>query len=225
MRNIDLLLKDKQFLTDLLNGPCRPYRVDENPMEIIVTTDGRLQLNPKLYFLPFEADQIDEEGSEKITAVYRNLLPEDVPLISRVVVVRGTRLRYIVVTVIPDTVIPDTVIPDTVIPDTVIPEYGYQEDLICNAISCLDMWEESRVKSGITAKSWLKEPSPDIDLMPAHIEWCNLYVGAEPVDWTLINFYDLRRMDDLTCRKLLEEMPYLEHCRGGGKERQNDVVC
>ena len=179
MKNITLLLKNRQFLSDLLNGPCKPFFEEEpKPLEVAISKDGSIRLaeKPRTVFAPFDPSEIDEESSSRITAVYNNLLPAGMPLTSKVVVVKGERKRYIVVTVIPDCV-------------------GVEAS-IGNAISCLDLWEDSRVK----ARAWVKDADPS-SLVAARIEWVNLYVGHdEQGSWC----YDLRRMEDPPCRKLVE---------------------
>ncbi|MBQ1492396.1 MAG: hypothetical protein IIZ39_10595 [Blautia sp.] len=208
MKNISTLLRDRQFLADLLNGPCRPLVEEEfSPLEVVVSSGGKIRLSekPRPVFRPFEASQIDEEGSRKMTAVYENLLPGGVPLLSKVVVVKGERTRYIVL---------------TVIPDRQGPGCDVLEPMICDAISCLDLWEDCRVKTAAVVKNWYKGSTPDTDptaLVTAHIEWVNLYVGHEaPSPWSITNFYDLRSMEDYRCRKLvavydheMEELAFL----------------
>ncbi len=101
MNHMTALLKDKDYIVDLLNGPCMPS-------------------NEKREHTPINPDWVDMEASASVTEAFHNLLPKGIPYQTYIIVERnpdtlygGTcvdanekRLRYFVISVIPDTEFP-----------------------------------------------------------------------------------------------------------------------
>ena len=163
MNRINELFKDKKYLTDLLNGPCAP--TDTEKLE-----------------RPIHGDWIDEEISEMVTQAFHKLLPEGIPYIPYILAEKnpdtmynGTcvdanekRMRYVVVTVIPDTEYP----------------FDYSYPLIHQMWTfSLHCWEVCRATLVACTKEMrvliAKNPVPPI-LNNAVIEWVSLYLGTEP---------------------------------------------
>ncbi len=157
------LLKDKTYVTELLNGPCRPNAVDHD-------------------FAPIHPDWIDEEASERATEAFHRLLPEGIPYLTYILAERnpdtmfeGTcvdadekRMRYFVITVIPDTDYP----------------YDYSFPLIHQAWTVsLHCWELIRATLAACTKEMrvliASNPVPPI-LNNAVLEWVSLYLGRKP---------------------------------------------
>ena len=181
MTNIDRLIKDTDYIVELLNGPCIP--------------DGEESISA-----PVNREWIDEEASGTVTAAINRLLPDGIPYLNYVIVERnpdtghnGTsvddnekRLRYFVVTIIPDS------------------EFPYDRNYaLFNAlrIVSLDCWEVMRailaasreyMGVGITV-----DPKPPI-LNNARIYWVSLYLGRKPYNghtrlseqWIRVEEYD-----------------------------------
>ena len=162
MSKIAELLTDSLFVTDLLNGPCVP---GDNSHE----------------FSPINPDWLDDEMSAKATEAFHRLMPEEMPYPSLILAERNPdvlfdgvgvdnsekRMRYIVVTVIPDTDYP----------------FNYSFPLIHELhITSLICWETVRA----TLKACTKEMQvllsnrqiPPI-LNSARIGWVSLYLGRE----------------------------------------------
>lgn len=181
MNNIDKLIKDTDYIVELLNGPCKP--------------SGEESISA-----PVNREWIDEEASGTVTAAINRLLPEGIPYMNYVIVERnpdtghnGTsvdsnekRLRYFVVTVIPDTKFPY--------------DRNYALFNMLRIVS-LDCWELMRailaasreyMGVGITV-----DPKPPI-LNSARIEWVSLYLGRKPYNghtrlseqWIRVEEYD-----------------------------------
>ena len=168
MNQISELLKDTQYLIDLLNGPCTP-KTEELP------------------FVPVKREWIDTEASLAVTAAFQRLLPEDVPYLASVLVERNPdtlydgvcvnanekRQRYIVVTVIPDSEYP----------------YNYSYPLI-HAMWMVELgcWETVRATLAACRKEMqvrlAAEPVPPI-LNNARMEWVSLYLGRKPYEGCL----------------------------------------
>ncbi len=161
--NITELLKDSTYVSGLLNGPCFPD-------------------NGELGFAPINPDWIDEEASGQVTEAFHRLLPDGIPYLTRIVVEQnpdtmynGTcvddnekRLRYFVLTVIPDTDYP----------------YDYSFPLIHQmwTVSLL-CWEIVRATLAAAVCDLrvkiATNPVPPI-LNNARIEWVSFYLGREP---------------------------------------------
>ena len=154
------LLKDREYTASLLNGACLP---------------GGGPLNP---------GWIDNDMSDSVTNALLRLLPDGVPYLIRVVVERNPdtlfdgiavddpdkRMRYFVVTVIPDTEFP----------------YNQSYPLIHAAcIGTLVCWESIRSVLSACTKDFLvrvnSHPTHPI-LNSAEVKWVSLYVGREPYD-------------------------------------------
>lgn len=163
MKHITELLKDKNFLVDLLNGSCAPKDLKNEGAPI----------NPAW---------IDAEASVTVTEAFHNLLPRGIPYLNTIIVERnpdtlyeGTcvdanekRLRYIVVSVIPDTEFP----------------FDYSYPLIHELwVVGLHCWELTRATLAACTKQMqvllAKNPVPPI-LNNARLEWVSLYLGREP---------------------------------------------
>lgn len=210
MNHTIALLKDNRYFADLLNGPCNP--VSEK------CSEGDT-------FIPINPEWIDEGMSERLTCVFHNLIPDEMPFASLVRVVRnpdmlldGTavddgkkRTRYIVATVVQDT------------------EYPYDVNfplIQTMGIVSLSAWELTRstiAASEAFAKVIISErPMPPI-LNNAAVEWVSLYVGREkftgPTNLRSMaiagskpsddldmdaHLYNLRSMDDPLTKRLIE---------------------
>ena len=161
MKNFNELLKDKEFLTALLNGPCKPREQD---------------------FSPVRPDWVDDDISAMTTQAFHKLLPDGVPYIPYILAEKnpdtmydGTcvdanakRMRYFVVTVIPDTDYP----------------YDCSYPLIHQMWTfSLHCWEICRATLAACTKDMqvriATDPVPPI-LNNAVIEWVSLYLGREP---------------------------------------------
>lgn len=213
LKNTIALLKDNQFFSDLMNGPCRPMR------------DSGIAAEVKDVFIPVNPDWIDDEMSERLTEVYHGLIPGEMPFDTLIRVVRNPdvlmngvaiddgskRTRYIVVTVVRDAEYP----------------YDVNYPLIQSmGIVSLGAWELTRsaiAASEAFAKVLIAEhPVPPI-LNNAFPEWVSLYVGKDgfkgPTNLRSMAFvddktsddlemdthlYDLRSMDDPLVRRLVE---------------------
>lgn len=163
MSNISELIKDNEFLVELLNGPCPPKGKDED-------------------ITPINPEWIDEEASSVATEAFRKLLPDGIPYLTRILaernpdtICKGTavdanekRTRYFVVTLIPDTDHP----------------YNYSYPLIHVLWSVsLDCWEIIRAVLASSVKDIrvmiAEQPVPPI-LNNARIYWSSLYIGSAP---------------------------------------------
>ena len=163
MDHIIELLKDRDYIVDLLKGPCPPKGLKD---EVI----------------PVNPDWIDDEASAAVTEAFQKLLPSGIPYLNMVLVERnpdsmfdGTcvdavekRIRYIVVSVIPDTDFP----------------FDYSYPLIHEMwMTGLEAWENTRaVLAACTKKMRVllaKQPIPPI-LNNARLEWVSLYIGRTP---------------------------------------------
>ncbi len=159
---IENLLKDPAYLAELLNGPCVPGDFD-----------GTCK--------PIHPEWIDEERSNYLTLAYQKLLPGTLPYITCVkaecnpdTLYNGIcvdnaekRLRYFVITVVPDT------------------DFPYDSSyplLLFSGIASLHFWETARATID-ASEQWMKvliasDPVPPI-LNNARIEWVTLYLGRE----------------------------------------------
>ncbi len=163
MNKISDLLKDKQFLVDLLNGPCPPKHEGGD-------------------FDPINPDWIDTVASETATEAFHRLLPKGMPYSTIVLAERNPdticngscvdanekRMRYFVVSVIPDAVYP----------------YNYSFPLIHMLWTVsLDCWETIRAMLFACEENMrtviVSEPVPPI-LNNARLYWASLYVGKAP---------------------------------------------
>ena len=163
MSNISDLIKDNDFVVELLNGPCPPKGREET-------------------IEPINPDWIDPEASEIATEAFRKLLPEGIPYITRILAERnpdticnGTavdanekRMRYFVLALIPDTEHP----------------YNYSFPLIHMMWTVsLDCWEIIRAVLASSVEDSrvmiAKQPFPPI-LNNARICWSSLYIGKQP---------------------------------------------
>ena len=96
--NISELMKDKAYVTNLLNGPCVPKDAARD-------------------CAPLNPDWIDEETSTVATEALHRLLPDGIPYLTYIIAERNPdtmygsicvddnakRMRYFVVAIIPDT--------------------------------------------------------------------------------------------------------------------------
>ena len=161
--NISELMKDKAYVADLLNGPCVPR--DE--------TQDCAPLNP---------DWIDEETSTVATEAFHRLLPDGIPYLTYIIAERNPdtmygsicvddnakRMRYFVVSIIPDTEHP----------------YDYSFPLIHQMWTVsLHCWELIRATLAAATSDMrvmlANNPIPPI-LNNARIEWVSLYLGKQP---------------------------------------------
>ena len=165
MNNIIELLKDKNYIVDLLNGPCTPKDLKNDS-------------------IPIYQEWIDMEASAAVTDAFHRLLPDGIPYMNAIIVERNTdtlyegtcvdandkRLRYIVVSVIPDTEFP----------------FNYSYPLIHELwMAGLYCWELTRAALAACTKEMqvllAKHPVPPI-LNNARIEWVSLYLGRKPYE-------------------------------------------
>ena len=163
MNHMTALLKDKDYIVDLLNGPCMPS-------------------NEKREHTPINPDWVDMEASASVTEAFHNLLPKGIPYQTYIIVERnldtlygGTcvdanekRLRYFVISVIPDTEFPFDC------------SYPLIHTMWMVSLHC---WELIRAALGACTKEMqvllAKNPVPPI-LNNARLEWVSLYLGREP---------------------------------------------
>ena len=162
---IEELLKDSDFITELLIGPCVPS--DE-----------------EVKAAPVNREWIRDDLSDYVTNVFQKLMPDEVPYISRVLVERnpdtlhdgavvdenGKRMRYIIVTVIPDTDFPFN--------------YSYPLINLMWTVS-LTCWETIRATISASRKYFriflADHPEPPI-LNNARVNWVSLYLGRMPYE-------------------------------------------
>ena len=223
MKTIELL-KENSFISELLNGPCAPK-------------------DDKSDCAPINPAWIDQEMSEIITTAFHKLLPSDMPYLTYVLVERnpdsmyeGTcvdadekRMRYFVISVIPDT------------------EYPYD----CSFPMIHQMWTLSLhcwevIRATLAACTMdmrfriATNPVPPI-LNNAKIEWVSLYLGRNPYrgisklseQWSCpeeydgiefdVHLYKIREMDTTPLLQRLVEafdsdfpMPEGEDIKGQG---------
>ena len=164
MNHLTALLTDKDYIVDLLNGPCMPSNEKQE------------------HNMPINPDWVDMEASTSVTEAFHSLLPKGIPYQTYIIVERnpdtlygGTcvdanekRLRYFVISVIPDTEFP----------------FDYSYPLIHTMwMVSLHCWELIRAALGACTKEMqvllAKNPVPPI-LNNARLEWVSLYLGREP---------------------------------------------
>ena len=163
MKNITELLKDKEFVAGLLNGPCQPRSSEKD-------------------FTPITSDWIENEASEIVTAAFKRLLPKGLPYTNYVVVERN-----------PDTICDGTAVDEnkkrtryfliTIITDTDTP-YNYSFPLIHQMSTfSLACWEMARAVLAANSLNFMIKidnyPKPPI-LNNAIINWVTLYLGRKP---------------------------------------------
>ena len=206
MNKITELMKDKDYIAALLNGPC-PSKDDKHD------------------WAPINLDWIDAEASETVTEAFHRLLPDGIPYLNYVIVERNPdamyentcvddndkRMRYFVISVIPDSEYP----------------FDYSFPLIHTMWTVgLHCWELTRATLAACTKDMrvliAKHPVPPI-LNNARIEWVSLYLGRKPYrgisrlseQWenpedfdeceTDVHLYKLREMDsDPLLQRLLD---------------------
>ena len=165
MRNTYKLLSDTHYITELLNSVCSP-RSEEKP------------------FVPINPEWVDEVESLKVSYALRGLLPEESPYLTYVLVERNPdtlydgvciadndkRLRYIVVTVVPDAEFP----------------FNYSFPLI-HAMTMVELncWEMVRATLAASRKDMqvliATEPIPPM-LNNARLEWVSIHLGRKPYE-------------------------------------------
>lgn len=210
-KNVTELLKDNQYFSELLNGPCRPVSIEEDEKK-----DGG-----EKEFMPINPDWISKEMSERMTQVYHNLLPSEMPFNTLVRVVNNPddmmdgvavdhnskRNRYIVVTIVPDMDFP----------------YDFNFPLILGmSIISLCTWELSRAGIAASEKYARIVITPDLKppiLNNAVVEWVSLYIGRKeytgPTNLVHMStnsenlnldthLFKLRQMDHDLIRRLIE---------------------
>ncbi len=165
MNRIRELLKDTDYVVRLLNGPCKPG-------------------DDKHAYLPITREWVDEENSQTVTAALNRLLPDGIPYLNYALVesnpdntLNGTcvndlekRLRYFVVTIVPDTEHPF---------DANLPLF-HQMRII--ALHCWEIIRSVLAANREFARVLIaKDPRPPI-LNNARIEWVTLYLGRKPYD-------------------------------------------
>ena len=70
MNHVTALLNDKDYIVDLLNGPCMPS-------------------NEKREHTPINPDWVDMEASASVTEAFHNLLPKGIPYQTYIIVERN----------------------------------------------------------------------------------------------------------------------------------------
>lgn len=171
--HIKKLLQDRQYFADLLNGPCKPISFDSGGDKGDYGPDGK--------YIPINPEWIDDERSNRITDVYHNLMPREMPYPTMVRVVRNPdvqmggvsvdenhkRTRYIIVTIVPDLDYP----------------YNINFPLIqSHGVISLSMWEMTRAT--IAASEAFMQVEITDKLRPpilnnAVIEWVSFYIGEK----------------------------------------------
>lgn len=163
MNSIQALLSNKEFVVDLLNGPC-PSK------------------NDKSDYTPINPDWINEEASAAVTDAFHKLLPGKFPFITGIIVemnpdticdgacvdANEKRLRYFIITVIPDSKFP----------------YNFSYPLIHEMWTVsLHCWEIIRATLAACTEEMrvvlANNPIPPI-LNNARLEWISLYLGRQP---------------------------------------------
>ncbi len=163
MSTIRDLLKDRKYMTDLLNGPCQPR--DEQQAFTLINSEW-----------------IDTTTSDTVTDAFHRLLPDGIPYITEILTERNPdtlyggacveedakRLRYIVATVIPDTEYP----------------FDCSFPLIHEMwVASLNCWEIIRATLQACTREMavriVNKPVPPI-LNSARIQWISLYLGRKP---------------------------------------------
>ena len=163
MSSVSDLMEDVAYMSELLNGPCQPG--DDQGI-----------------CSPINHEWIDVATSSQVTEAFHRLLPDGIPYLTRIIVERnpdtmygGTcvnentkRLRYIMVTVIPDTEYP----------------FDYSYPLIHEMWRVgLHCWETTRAVLAACTKEMRvvlsSNPTPPI-LNNARCEWVGLYLGRTP---------------------------------------------
>lgn len=217
--HIEELLKDSDFLTELLNGPCSPS--DEE-----VTA------------APITREWIRDDLSDYVSGVFQKLMPEDVPYIFRVLVERNPdtqhdgavvddndkRMRYFIVTVIPDTDFP----------------YNYSYPLINLMWTAnLTCWETIRATINASRRYFriflADHPEPPI-LNNARVNWVSLYMGRYPYEgvsrlseqWASaeswadidrdVHLFEVRKMEPHPALQRLIDAYDLDHPEGPGED-------
>ena len=162
MDNVATLLENKDYIVDLLNSSC-------------------IAGNSKQEYTSINPDWIDQEASTSVTEAFHNLLPKGIPYQTYILVEHNPdtiydgacvdanekRLRYFVISVIPDTVFP----------------FNYSYPLIHTMwrIS-LYCWELIRASLVACTKEmqvlFANNPVAPI-LNNARLEWFSLYLGRE----------------------------------------------
>ena len=163
MKRIDELLKNRDYLAELLNGPCAFARDNNN-----------------ISLAPVNAEWIDLDASDIVTLVYHKILPE-MPYLTYVIVERNPDTLYMGTCVdAPEKLMRYYLI--TLIPDT---EYPYDVNfplITMSGVSSLISWEMVRAVLA-ASEQWMKvvidEPRPPI-LNRAYINWVSLYLGRKP---------------------------------------------
>ena len=157
------LLRDSGFLTELLNGVCRPR-------------------NERACGDPIPEGWIDNQLSEKLTEKYKYLSAQDGSFINKVIVVHdpdlqpdavtvehdNDRMRYILLTMIPDA------------PLAYLLNFPLMQTM---GLMTLISWEVSRASTAacqsMAQVDIVKDPMPPI-LNNADAEWVSIYVGQKP---------------------------------------------
>ena len=156
MEKIISLLKDNNYLADLLNGPCKPE--DD--------------------FKPINPEWIDDTLSDQVTEAYHRMLPDDLPFNSIVRAVKhpnsglviedgSMRTRYIIVTVLKDI------------------KYPFNKNFpIIHALGVVSLstWEMARAVAAVNREGTevrIVDTALRRFLNFANPEWVTLYLGEE----------------------------------------------
>ena len=165
MNNIEKLIMDRDYLIALLNGPCAPGTEEH-------------------VYSPLRREWIDEERTQNVTQTMKQLLPDGIPYLNYALVesnpdtsLNGTcidnmikRLRYLIITIIPDTDHPF---------DVNLPLFHQMRIL---GLQCWETIRSVLAASREFARVVLtNDPTPPI-LNNARIEWVTLYLGRKPYD-------------------------------------------
>ena len=165
MNSIDRLIMDRDYLTELLNGPCAPGTEEH-------------------VYIPIRREWIDEKATQTVSQALNRLLPDGIPYANYALVesnpdttlngacvdVLEKRLRYLIITVIPDTDHPY---------DMNLPLF-HQMRII--ALHCWEIIRSVLAANREFARVLIaKDPRPPI-LNNARIEWVTLYLGRKPYE-------------------------------------------
>lgn len=163
MKNLNELFKGKKYIAELLNGHCTPK-------------------TEKHDCAPVNPDWIDLEMSEYVTDAFRRLLPDGMPYLSYIIAEKNPdtlcggvcvdddkkRMRYFVITILPDTEKP----------------FNYSFPLIQQmwtfSFACWEIVRATLVACSADLQVVLaNRPVPPL-LNNAVVEWVSLYLGKEP---------------------------------------------
>lgn len=165
------LLKNNRYFANLMNGLFMPHGLDNG--------GGKGDNGSEKTFIPVNPEWIDESMSNRLTEVYHNLIPREMPFSTLVQVVRNPEQPEDTV-VVDDTAKCPRYIIVTIVPESEIP-YDVNFPLIqAMGVASLYSWELSRLTIAASerdARVLIATNSIPPFLNVARIEWVSLYTG------------------------------------------------